>query len=67
MPIQNILDQGMNILSGSPKDLESTTTGTTGSVTVTETVPQKPNILIIQLEEAIEKLGKIDPELKEKL
>ena len=31
MPIQNILDQGMNILSGSPKDLESTTTGTTGS------------------------------------
>tara|TARA_Y100001938_G_scaffold38395_1_gene53043 strand:- start:161 stop:1444 length:1284 start_codon:yes stop_codon:yes gene_type:complete len=41
--------------------------GTTGSVTVTETVPQKPNILIIQLEEAIEKLGKNDPELKEKL
>ena len=45
----------------------SPTTGTTGSVTVTETVPQKPNILIIQLEEAIEKLGKNDPELKEKL
>ena len=31
MPIQNILDQATNILSGKSKDLESTTTGTTGS------------------------------------